>query len=110
MDLTASLEAPKFENDWLQSLLKQLTPFSTWSVCHGSSSNCFNWKEFSFHFFLEKTSQSQLWKQIFSIKLFLKTRNSPGEVTGRAKLDFAEELTVVYILMWRNPASLQVYF
>lgn len=54
MDLAASLEAPKFENDWLQSLLKQLTPCSTWSVCHGSSSNCFNWKEFSFHFFLRE--------------------------------------------------------
>lgn len=50
MDLAASLEAPKFENDWLQSPLKRLTPFSTWSVCRGSSSNCFNWKEFSFHF------------------------------------------------------------
>jgi len=41
---------------------------------------------------------------------FLKNRNSPGEVTGRAKLAFPEDLTVVYILMWRNPASLQVYF
>lgn len=33
MALTASPEAPKFENDWLQSPLEQLTPFSTWSVC-----------------------------------------------------------------------------
>lgn len=69
MDLAASLEALEFGNDWLQSPLKQLTPFSTWSVCRGSSSNCFNWKEFSFHFSVQKTGQSQLWKQIFSIKL-----------------------------------------
>lgn len=39
-----------------------------------------------------------------------KKKNSPGEVRGRAKLAFPKELTVVYILMWRNPASLQVYF
>jgi len=43
-------------------------------------------------------------------KMFLKYRNSPGKVRGRAKLAFPEELTVVYILTWRNPASLQVYF
>lgn len=58
MDLVAPLEVSKFKNDWLQSLLKQLTPFSTWSVCRGSSSKCFNWKEFSFHSAVEKTGQS----------------------------------------------------
>jgi len=50
MDLAGSLEAHRFEKGWLQYPLKQLTLLSTQSVCHGSSRNCFNWKEFSFYF------------------------------------------------------------